>query len=255
MRFRTKCRKGTSRLTLVGAMVLGATMILAGPALAAVTLGSTVSDAAGAFSVTVTIPSNTAAGIYIIAAHCTAKSYPLPNRTLVVDDNTVTPGQAVRVSGIANSCNPVVNVAIDLTLQSLAQAGFSIAQVDIPNDLTAIIQVSTTGVGTGSFFNPFGTFNPLGTGNALGSTLIPVPGPSSSHPIIINNNNSSSSSSSAAAAAGGAAAAAPVTPATLVRTGVDALPLAAAGAAIILLGFILLTAGNRTRPEFGAFAD
>ncbi len=70
-------------------------------------------------------------------------------------------------------------------------------------------------------------------------------------PIVVTNNNSSSSSSSAAASvAGGAAGAPPGTPgtpaqATLVRTGIEALPMAAGGMAILLLGFVMLTAGNR----------
>jgi hypothetical protein len=76
-------------------------------------------------------------------------------------------------------------------------------------------------------------------------------------PIIVTNNNSSSSSSSAAASAGGGSVPAAATVVTsqpttttvtraLARTGVEALPLLAAGLATILLGAVMVRAGRRS---------
>jgi hypothetical protein len=96
-------------------------------------------------------------------------------------------------------------------------------------------------------FNPFNPFNPVNPFNPQ-NPFIPIGSTTDSGrgPIVINNNNSSSSSSSAAAAAGGGAVAAPpATPTTLVRTGFEALPMAAGGMAVLLLGFVMLAAGKR----------
>jgi hypothetical protein len=113
---------------------------------------------------------------------------------------------------------------------------------------TETITITGTGTLPPIGFNPFNPLNPfLGGVNpfgAIGST------DTGRGPIVVTNNNSSSSSSSAAASVAGGAAGAPppgtpTQPPTLVRTGIEALPMAAAGMAILLLGFVMLTAGNR----------
>ncbi|MGQ0679472.1 MAG: hypothetical protein ACT4OM_07435 [Actinomycetota bacterium] len=228
------------------AFMLAAVMMMVSPASAQTVLASSVTNAGGGFSFSGTIPSNTAAGIYRLTARCTALSYPVPPAVPVaVNDTTVEPGQVITISAANGShCSGAVAVQAVLALQSAA-AGFSIAQVAIANEGSINILVQRAG-----------TLNP-GLGSPFGNQVIPVPGSGSDSrgPIIINNNNSSSSSSSAAAAAGGGVAVTPNPPQTLVRTGVDALPLAASGAAVMLLGFVLLSAGNRTRPGFASIAN
>lgn len=232
-------RNGKSRLVILSVMLLGAMLVMANPA-SAQTSESTDTNVNGGFTLNITIPVGTPTGVYRLAVTCTGLSYPLTKLVVTVSDTTPVPGQTITVSNSGSSnaatrpCNAATSVSYTITFQSVADGGgFSIAQaVDVTKTTTVLLFIS-----------------PTGDGNLFGGQT-----PADKSQIIINNNNSSSSSSSAAAAAGGSGVVAP--PAKqLVRTGVDALPLAAAGAAIVLLGFVLLTAGNRTRPAFGNIAE
>lgn len=242
-------RNVKSRLVVMSVMLLGAMLLMAGPA-SAQALNGGVSNSAGGFSFNVTVPSTAVNGIYKITVSCNKAVYPLPDPTPIavsVNDNVVVPGQVLTLSGPSGSCDAAVSVSA--TLSALSTAGsFNIAQVVVR---TGSVNILVERDGTNNLFNPQNPFG-NGFGNLFGGQ---VQQPADSRgPIVINNNNSSSSSSSAAAAAGGSGVVAPPVQ-QLARTGVDALPMAAAGAAIVLLGFILLTAGNRTRPAFGNFAE
>lgn len=249
-------RNVKSRMVMLSVMLLGAMLVMASPA-SAQTTGSTVTDGNGAFALNITVPVGTPTGTYRLAVTCTGISYPVTELVLTVSDTTPVPGQTITVSNGGSStvasrpCKAATSVSYTITFLSVANGGgFSIAQVDVIKTANVLLFISPAGTGSLIPQNPFGTGL-----NLFGGQVPVVQQPSADRgPIVINNNNSSSSSSSAAAAAGGSGVVAP--PAQqLVRTGVDALPMAAAGAAIILLGFILLTAGNRTRPAFGTFAE
>lgn len=253
-------RKVQGRLVILSVMLLGAMLMMIGPASAQATIGSQQSNTAGGFSISVTIPSSSVAGVYRITVTCNGVGvYPIAATIAVsASDNTVSPGQTIIVSGPAGSCGPAVNVVATIRLLT-ASSPFNVAQVVNTGFVDILVERAGFAPPTGfNPQNPFGTGlgNPFGAGlgNLFGGQVAPLQQPTGDGgPIVINNNNSSSSSSSAAAAAGGSGVVTP--PAKqLVRTGVDALPLAAAGAAIVLLGFVLLTAGNRTRPAFGNFA-
>jgi hypothetical protein len=228
-------------------------LVLALPslALAQTTLTSTTTNSSGSFDVDVTIPSGTALGFYDIAATGTvnvATPYPVstsPN--ISVSSSVVCPGGVVRVSG--SGWRPSSTVTIRLETVSLTEASFSLAQVTETRTVRARIQVVSCGV-----ISPIG--RDLGRDVIIIGNLNPVQ-QQRSGPIIVNNNNSSSSSSSAAASAGGGSAPAAAstvgtssTPATtvtrgLARTGIEALPLLAAGIATILLGTVMVRAGRR----------
>jgi uncharacterized protein affecting Mg2+/Co2+ transport len=131
-----------------------------------------------------------------------------------------------------------------VTASGTRSGGGSVSDTD-----TETITISGTGTLPPIGFNPFNPFNPfLGGLNPFGGIGSTDAGRG---PIVVTNNNSSSSSSSAAASVAGGAVGAPppgtptTQPPTLVRTGIEALPMAAAGMAILLLGFVMLTAGNR----------
>jgi hypothetical protein len=236
-------------------------LVLALPslALAQTTLITTTTDSSGSFDVVVTIPSGTALGFYDIAATGpvnVATPYPLgisPN--ISVSSSVVCPGGSLRVSG--SGWRPFSTITLRLETVSLTEASFSLAQVTETRTVRARIQVVSCEV-----ISPIGRdltrnifiFNGLTDSRGAG-------------PIIVTNNNSSSSSSSAAASAGGgsapAAAASTVgtssTPATtvtrgLARTGIEALPLLAAGIATILLGTVMVRAGRRRKEALNSIS-
>ena len=225
---------------------------LPGSALAQ-TLTTVTTNSSGSFEVDVTIPSGTAPGFYDIAATGTvnvATPYPVTGSTtpsISVSRTVVFAGETIRV--FSSGWRPSSTVTLRLELVDLTQATFSLAQTTETRTVRARIQV----IGVGATLTPGANinrnifiFNGL-TDSGRGTG-----------PIIVNNNNSSSSSSSAAASAGGgattpAAAAgtvgstSPTTSVTrgLARTGIEALPLLAAGIATILLGTVMVRAGRR----------
>jgi hypothetical protein len=126
----------------------------------------------------------------------------------------------------------------------------------------SIVAISPPGTGTVDVrvTTPFGTSasQTLGRFTYLTSQILQVPAAVTSGPTVVTNQNSSSSTSSASASASGGAAPSPApavpkpaTTSTLVRTGVDALPLAAFSLALIALGLVLLRSPGalRRRPQ------
>lgn len=260
-------RTRSTRLALLSILVLGSVFI-SGPANAQTV--STTADGNGSFSRNVTVSPNAAEGEYELVAKCRGpvRVYPfypisstsLPtSRALVVSDNIVAPGDTIGTAG--TGCTPGASVSYSLNLIRLLR----VAQV-IEGDITfrARIFVVRDAVDPGFGLDDLNGLFPGGggtiqlPGTVLPGTVVtpptgtPVVGGSVAPPttpqVIVNNNNNNNNnnSASAAASAGGGVLGAQ----TLARTGADALPLAAAGMATLLLGFVFLTAGNRNRPEY-----
>ena len=223
---------------------------LPGSALAQ-TLTTVTTNSSGSFEVDVTIPSGTAPGFYDIAATGTvnvATPYPVSTSpSISVSRSVLFAGETVEVT--SSGWRPNTTVTLRLELVDLTEATFSLAQTTETRTVRARIQV----IAVGATVTPGATINR----NIFIFNGLTDPGRGTG-PIIVNNNNSSSSSSSAAASAGGgastpAAAAGTVgstSPATsvtrgLARTGIEALPLLAAGIATILLGTVMVRAGRR----------
>ncbi|MEX2552509.1 MAG: hypothetical protein WD627_05875 [Actinomycetota bacterium] len=232
-------------------MFLSLSIVFALPGSAlAQTLTTVTANSSGSFSVSVTIPSGTAAGVYDIAATGTAPvatPYPVSSSpTISVSRSAVFAGETVQVTG--SGWSPNTTVTLRLELVNLTEATFSLAQTTQTVTARARIQV----IAVGATLSPGDITRNIFIFNGLTD-----PG-GRSGPIIVNNNNSSSSSSSAAASAGGGAStpaaaagtvgsASPATTVTrgLARTGIEALPLLAAGIATILLGTVMVRAGRR----------
>ena len=225
-------------------------LILALPAvaLAQTTLGTVTTNSSGNFETTVTIPSGTTPGTYDIEATGTRpSSTPYPPSSAAacsVDRSLVRPGETIRVFGSGFSPNTSV------TLRLVFVSSFTIAQAtqSVTTDCARITVASPTAT-----IPPQPIFPIIGRDRPV-PFPVPVPvvigGGDRGGPIIVNNNNSSSSSSSAAASAGGGGVVAVptqtgTTPQTLARTGIEGLPLLAAGLALILLGSVLLSADRR----------
>ena len=232
---------------------LALTIVFALPGSAlAQTLTTVTTSSSGSFSVDVTIPSGTAPGTYDIAARGTvnvATPYPVSTSpSISVSRSVLFAGETVRVT--SSGWRPNTSVTLSLELVNLAEATFRLAQTTETRTVRARIQVIAVGatLPADSLTRNIFIFNGLQDSRGAG-------------PIIVTNNNSSSSSSSAAAAAsgGGATASTPAaavstvgssSPATtvtrgLARTGIEALPLLAAGIATILLGTVMVRAGRR----------
>ncbi|MBW3591111.1 MAG: hypothetical protein KY393_04590 [Actinobacteria bacterium] len=194
-------------------------------------LGTTRVNSNGNCSKAVTIPSGAAPGFYDIEATGQViveddGEYPPASASISASANVVFPGETITVfcSGFA----PGTTVVFHLDFVRSAQA-FSLAQVTETRTVSTRIRVLDPDL-----------FDRVGRGDG-GDTTVVV-------------NNSSSSSSSAAAAAGGGGGETVIVKkiqaaggGKLVRTGVDALPLAAAAMASLLLGTVLLGAARRRR--------
>ena len=245
-----------SRLVVIALMVCGA-VFLAAPAIGQTILGTFTTDAAGAFTGTVTIPANTPPGIYDLVASGVgpvATPYP-PSSTgsLSVSSTVVVAGQSVSVSG--GGFAPGSTVTVSLHFVATAQESrLNIAQALTPRTLSARIRVVAPGTGID---DDKGAGNVvINNDNRVSCTSNATATASSdtyqiAQSVNINNNNSAKCESTATAVK--KIESAPVTkPVTkvLVRTGVDALPLLAAAIATILLGSVLLSAGRR-RDRFG----
>lgn len=227
-------------------MVCGA-LFFAAPAIAQAVLGTFTTNSSGVFSGAVTIPANTAPGLYDLIATGTgpvASPYP-PSTTggLTVSRTVVEAGDSITVSGGGFAPNTTVTVSLSARLSAQSM---QIAQVT--RVLTARIRVVAPGTGVvpgaGSvIINNDNTVTCVSnaTATAAAYTIAQTGGS-----ININNNNSAKCESTASAvkAIATTPVATPVTK-TLARTGADALPLLAAALATILLGSVLLSAGRR----------
>jgi hypothetical protein len=228
-------------------MVCGA-LFFAAPAIAQTVLGTFTTNANGAFSGAVTIPSGTAPGLYDLIATGTgpaATPYPPTTGGLSVSRTVVEAGDSITVSG--SGFAPNTSVVVSLSARLSAASNLTIAQVS--RTLTARIRVVAPGTDVGG--NGGGsivinndnrvtcTSNATATASA-GYTIAQV------GDININNNNSAKCESTATAVKKieNTPVAKPVAK-VLSRTGVDALPLLAAALATILLGSVLLSAGRR----------
>ena len=224
-------------------MVCGA-LFFAAPAIAQTVLATFTTNNNGAFSGTVTIPANTAPGVYDLIATGTgpaATPYPPTTGGLSVSSTVVTAGSSITVAGSGFAPNTTVTVSLSARLSAQSM---QIAQVS--RTLTARIRVVApgTGVGTGGGTVIINNDNRVTcTSNATAAAYqIAQAGGS----VNINNNNSAKCESTATAVK--KIETAPVTQPVakvLSRTGVDALPLLAAALATILLGSVLLSAGRR----------
>jgi hypothetical protein len=236
------------RSTLILAVVLA--IAIPSAALAQATLATVTTDSQGRFQTNVTIPAGTTPGTYDIVATGTAPtSTPYPpssTPTISVDRTVVRAGETVGVFGSGFSPNTSVTLRLEFI------STFTIAQAT--QTVTARARIIVVGPGV---VIPPPNF-PLLPGIIRQPIPVPVPIPvpisvgDGGGPIVVNNNNSSSSSSSAAAAAGGGGGVVAIpapqvvpTPRTLARTGIEGLPLLAAGLATILLGSVLLSADRR----------
>lgn len=226
-------------------MVCGA-LFFAAPAIAQTVLGTFTTNSSGVFSGTVTIPAGTAPGLYDLIATGTGPAtspYPPTTGGLSVSRTVVVAGESIAVAG--SGFAPSTTVTVSLSARLSAQA-MQIAQVS--RTLTARIRVVAPGDGVGNgggsvIINNDNrvTCTSNATATAAAYSIAQTGGS-----ININNNNSAKCESTASAVK--AIATTPVTTPvtkTLVRTGVDALPLLAAALATILLGSVLLSAGRR----------
>lgn len=230
-----KRTRRSTRLTLLSLMVVGS-VALAGPAQAQTV--TTTSNAAGQFARQIAIPANAAIGVYRLTATCVGQVYPAVPGGVIALPDTLTRGDSFIASGFG--CSPTVTVTLNLTQVTSAGATFTLAQTTDTRTFADFIRVVA---------DP--TLPPIGP---IVPTNPPVAQPAAQQPIVITNNNANNNNNSASAVATAGGGSFPVGQ-QLVRTGVDALPLAAMGTAIMLLGFVLLTAGNRSRPAFGKLAD
>ncbi|CAN5815357.1 hypothetical protein BH23ACT12_BH23ACT12_02910 [soil metagenome] len=234
-----------SRLVLMSLMVCGA-LFFATPAIAQAVLGAFTTSSSGTFSGAVTIPAGTAPGCYDLIAAGTgpvASTYP-PTTTggLTVSRTVVEAGDSITVAG--SGFAPGTPVDVSLSARRSAQS-MTIAQVS--RILTARICVVAPGTGTGIGGGSVVINNDnrvTCTSNATATAAAYTIAQTGN--VNINNNNTAKCESTASAVKNieTTPIAKPVTK-ILVRTGVDALPLLAAALATILLGSVLLSAGNR----------
>lgn len=251
------------RLGLISLMVCGA-LFLSAPAIAQTVLGTFTTNASGSFSGTVTIPANTAPGIYDLTATglgpLVSPYPPTSTGSLAVSSTVVCAGQSVTVSGGGFAANTPVVVA--LSFVASAEAGFDIAQANTTvRVLRARIRVLEAGAcadagapaGAGKII--INNDNRVScVSNATASADPRTYKLAQAGDININNENTARCESTATAVKN--IEKKPVTqPVTrvLARTGVDALPLLAAAIATILLGSVLLSAGRRRGHMQGSF--
>lgn len=195
----------------------------------------------GTCSKTISIPSGATPGFYDIEVTGQViveddGDYPPSSADVSASSSVVFPGESITAfcSGFA----PGTTATFHLEFVRSAQA-FSLAQVTETRTVSTRIRVLDPDL----FFRD---------GDRI------VRGDGGDDTTIVVNNSSSSSSSSAAAAGGGGGTVVQQSPTVvkkavgagggkLVRTGVDALPLAAAAMASLLLGTVLLGAARRRR--------
>lgn len=241
-----------SRLVLMSIMVFGA-LFIAVPAHAQTsTLGTVTTDASGCFTTVVAISEGTAPGFYDLTATGlgpVAGAYP-PSSTgsLSVSSTVVVAGSSLTASGCGFAANTPVTLSIAFVAS--ASAEFNIAQTVTTRTLTARIRVvapEAPGAPAGNITinnNVSCVSDARATANS-GEFKIAQAGTT-----ITNNNSAECRSEAVVNKIVQAPAAAPVAK-VLSRTGVDALPLLAAGLATVLLGSVLLSAGRR-RGRYGS---
>lgn len=241
-----------SRLVILSLMVFGALFTAVPASAQTTTLGTVTTDASGCFTAVVAIPEGTTPGFYDLTATGTgplASPYP-PTTTgsLSVSSTVVVAGSSLTTSGCGFAAS--TTVTLRLAFVSSASAEFNIAQTSTTRTLTARIRVvapGTTGSAGGSIVinnNVSCISDAKATANS-GEFKIAQAGTS-----ITNNNSAECRSEAVVNKIVQAPAVAPVAK-VLSRTGVDALPLLAAGLATLLLGSVLLSAGRR-RGRYGS---
>lgn len=198
--------------------------------------GTTTVSSNGTCSKTISIPSGATPGFYDIEATGQViveddGDYPPGSANVAASSNVVFPGESITAfcSGFA----PGTTVTFHLDFVRSAQA-FSLAQVTETRTVSTRIRVLDPDL----FDRDGDRIVDRGDGDTT---------------IVVNNSSSSSSSAAAAAGGGGGGETVVVKKvqaaggAKLVRTGVDALPLAAAAMASLLLGTVLMGAARRRR--------
>lgn len=204
--------------------------------------GTATTSSNGTCTKAITIPSGATPGFYDVEASGQViveddGEYPPASANVSASSSVVFPGETFSVSCSGFAPNTTVTFHLDFVRSAQA---FSLAQVTETRTVSTRIRVLDP-----DLFDRDGD-RIVRDGGGDDTT-------------IIVNNSSSSSSSSAAAAGGGGGGTVVQQPQTivkkvvgagggkLVRTGVDALPLAAAAMASLLLGTVLLGAARRRR--------
>lgn len=246
-----------SRLVLMSIMVFGALFIAVPAHAQTTTLGTVTTDSSGCFTTVVAISEGTAPGFYDLTATglgLVSGPYP-PSGTgsstgsLSVSSTVVVAGSSLTASGCGFAANTPVTLRIAFVAS--ASAEFNIAQTTTTRTLTARIRVvapEAQGAPAGNITinNNVSCVSDAKATASSGEFKIAQAGTT-----ITNNNSAECRSEAVVNKIVQAPATAPVAAKVLSRTGVDALPLLAAGLATILLGSVLLSAGRR-RGRYGS---